>query len=659
MRQRARQLALVSLPLALTLATAWTQTAAAVEFTPCPEHFGYSCATLVVPLDRSGVLPGTVSLKLERKQAGMGPSQNALIALSGGPGQAALPSIAAVAKSMAPALGTRDLVVFDQRGTGQSGPLNCPALSNEQTLERAGSIAQVFEACALQIGAVRGSYTTAASVADIESIRQALGYEKLMLRGVSYGTKVALQYAERYPQNVESLLLDSVVAADGPEAFELPTFQAIGPVLGELCSAGACARVSPNPLKDVAQLAARLRARPITGSVYDGSGHRHTGAFGELDLMNILEAGDLNPVLRSLLPAAVRSALRHDPQPLLRLNLLADGLSPSEPGPSQPPPEQREEGNALYWATRCEETTFPWVRSDPPAARMTEASTALRALGATAFYPFDTEVALAHSLLPECVGWPDAAPAPAAPGPLPNVPTLILSGEQDLRTPTSVARTVAARIPDAQLLTVPYTGHSVLGTDFSGCAQTAVNAFFAGTPVQPCKAGPDLFAPTPVTPTKLQYVRSTPGVSGRNGRTLTAALDTILDIDRQIVGATLQANQTLPSGAGFGGLRGGYARVNGRSVRLSRYSLLPGVELSGAFTLHDGKLQGTAVRIEGPAAATGTLSLGSGNRVTGTLSGKRFSARITKATLSRMGAAGAAWPVGHSGFPYPALARTP
>ncbi len=660
MRQRARQLALVSLPLALTLAATCASSARAVEFTPCPEHFGYSCATVVVPLDRSGVVPGTISLRVERKQAGVAPSKDAVIALSGGPGQAALPSITDIAKSMSPALNNRDLVVFDQRGTGQSGPLNCPALSSEQAAARASSIGQLFEQCALQIGPARAFYTTRDSAEDIESIRQALGYEKLVLRGVSYGTKVALAYAERYPGHVESLLLDSVVAPDGPEPFDIPTFQAIAPVLSELCSAGACAHVTASPLKDIAQLASELRTHPLSGSVYDGSGQRHASSFSELDLMSVLEDGDLNPALRALLPAAVHSALNHDPQPLLRLNLLANGFIPTLPGTAQPTPEAEQEGNALYFATRCEEGLFPWVRSDPPAARKTEATAALRALPSADFYPFDAELALSHSLLPECVGWPDASTPPAPGGALPNVPTLILSGEQDLRTPTSVARRVAAEIPDAELLTVPYTGHSVLGTDFSGCAQAAVVAFFASHPVVPCAAGADIFAPTPVTPRKLAYVPSTPGVAGRDGRTVTAVLDTIVDVDRQLIGATLQANAKLPSGASFGGLRGGYARIHGSTMRLSRYSLLPGVELSGTFPLHADKLAGATVRIEGAAAATGTVTLGGGGKVTGTLAGKRFSASLKRATLARLsgvgtGWSGADWSAAAMGLPFPGL----
>ena len=165
-----------------------------------------------------------------------------------GPGQAALPLGEFIAKALAPALGTRDLLVFDQRGTGTSDPLSCGALSNFSGT----SASQAFERCALEIGPARGGYTTQESVEDIEAIRQAAGYEKLVLYGTSYGTKVAEEYAERYPQHVESLVLDSVVPPGGPEPFSIPTFQAIGSVLGELCSNNACAGITTNPVADIA-----------------------------------------------------------------------------------------------------------------------------------------------------------------------------------------------------------------------------------------------------------------------------------------------------------------------------------------------------------------------------------------------------------------------
>ncbi len=611
---------------------------------------------MTVPLDRSGGAPGTVALKVERLQSGAVPSNEAVIVLAGGPGQAALPLAGFMSKALGPALTNRDLVVFDQRGTGSSGPLSCPALSSAAGAAGIDSVAKLFERCALQLGPARAGYTTAESVADIESVREAMGYAKLVLYGVSYGTKVAEEYAARYPQYVSELVLDSVVPPSGPEPFQVATFQAMRPVLAELCSQGACNGITATPLADIARLVARLNARPLAGAVYDGAGHRHTIRTNASDLLAILQAGDLNPALRALLPAAVRSALDGDASPLLRLELLAQGLIPTVPG--APPPESAEGiDSAVNTTTICEESLFPWGRGDPLAARPGEANAALDALPSADFYPFDGAIALEDGTIPGCLDWPDAAPPPPAVSSLPDVPTLILSGAQDLRTPTSDARQVAAMIPDAQLLVVPYTGHSVLGTDFSGCAEDGVKAFFAGQPVQPCPPAPNIFAPTPITPTHLSSVHPTPGLAGIPGRTLTAVLDTIVDLNRQVIGATLQANQTLPSGSSFGGLRGGYARLGNSSVSLHRFSFVPGVEVSGTFPVKEGKLQTSTVRVEGSAAAQGTVTVGTSKRVTGELGGRRFDVDLAKVKLSRAGAPEHEWPSAPMIFPLPGLAR--
>jgi pimeloyl-ACP methyl ester carboxylesterase len=636
---------------------------AALPYTPCVNQTGFSCTSLAVPLDRTGKAPGTVALSIERKATGPTQTQSAVIALAGGPGQAANPLAEQLATAIAPALGTRDLLVFDQRGTGKSAPLSCPVFGDVAALEKAteSTIGPLIELCALQIGQARGSFTTQESVEDIEAIRHAAGYKKLVLYGTSYGTKVALEYAERYPQHVESLVLDSVVPSNGPEAFEVDRFQAIAPALTELCSNRACAGITTSPLGDMAKLLAKLRKRTLSGSAFDGSGKRHTVSFGELDLLDVLEAGDLNPALRALLPAAVKSALRGDPDPLLRLNLIAEGLVPSVPiRPESEPTSSEEENNALFLATSCEETLFPWQRAAAGTTRLAEATAALQAIPTTDFYPFDANAALAGSLVPVCDSWPDAAAAPPAQSPLPNVPTLIFSGEQDLRTPTSGAKAVAALIPDAQLLLVPYTGHSVLGSDFSGCAQAAVGAFFTGAAVQPCSATTvNTFAPTPVAPRKLAYVRAPAGLRGKPGRTLTAVLDAVVDLDRQVVAATLQAEQELPNGSSFGGLRGGYAKLTSTAAVLRNFSFVTGVGLSGAFPVKDHELQPATIRIAGSSAAPGFVRLSADKRVTGTLGGKRFSVSLAKVKLSRVEDGDGEWPTRTVHLPLPGLVAEP
>ncbi len=642
MRRRALPSALaISLALGAFALALPASAAGQLGFVPCPQQSGFQCASLAVPLARTGAVPGQIALSVERRLAGTTPSRSAVVALAGGPGQAAIPLAEFIAQAIGSALGTRDLIVFDQRGTGTSDPLGCSALEGFGS----GPVSDLFEQCALQIGAARGSFTTAESVEDIESLREALGYEKLVLYGTSYGTKVALEYAERYPAHVESLVLDSVVPSDGPEPFYIPSFQAIPRVLGELCSQRACAGITANAAGDVARLSAELHKRALSGSVFDGSGHRHASTLDQLGLMQILEAGDLNPALRALLPAAVQSALRNDPDPLLRLHLLSEGLIPSLPRESAPGESPVELDEALFATTTCEDTLFPWQRDAAASARREGAIAFVRSRPGSDFYPFEASTAYENSLANLCWQWPNVSAGPPATGALPAVPTLIFSGGQDLRTPTSDARAVAARIPGAQLVVVPYTGHSVIGSDLSACAGEALEQFFSGAKVQPCEPTSDPFAPTPITPAKLSAVQPPHGLAGRPGRTLVAVLDTLLDLDRQIVGATIEADAELPSGSSFGGLRGGYARLNSSAAMLHSFSFVPGVTLSGALPVRASSAGSVTIRVGGALAARGAVTLLQGSkRVAGMLGGRHFDLLLARVHLARAGGAAPEWP---------------
>ena len=649
MRRRATLTVLAALaPATLLLAAAiWPacSNASTLEFLPCEGHAQLSCANLPVPLDRAGTVPGTIALSVERKLAGTSPSASAMLVLAGGPGQPALPFAEFAAEAMSSALRTRDMLVFDQRGTGSSDPLGCPALERSS----ATSLSRLLGDCAEEIGPARGAFTSEETVSDIEALRQATGYQKLVLYGTSYGTKVAMEYAERYPQHVEAMVLDSVVPTDGPEPFSIPSFEAVDGVLRELCSEQLCAGITQDPVADLDQLIARLRTRPLGGSVYDGTGHRHDTEMDEQSLFGVLEAGDLNPALRALLPAAIHSSLHGEPDPLLRLQALSEGLIPNIPAGNAANPEE-ETDEALFVTTTCEEAPFPWQRTAPTATRLAEAIAYLHAQPASAFAPFDAQTALRSSLIEGCDGWPDASAAPPAPSPLPDVPTLILSGAQDLRTPTASAQRVAAAIPGAQLEVVPFTGHSVVGSDLTGCTAKALAEFFSGQPVTPCTGVHDELAPTPVTPRRLSAIAAPAGLHGLAGRTLVAALDTLLDLNRQVIAATLQVDAQLPSGSSFGGLHGGFARLSSSSAQLKGLSFVPGVQLSGSFPVRDGRLLASTIRIGGAKAAAGEIRLGSeSRRVTGMLGGRRFDLSLARVRLARGGASAAAaaggeWP---------------
>ena len=602
----------------LAAAGAATPVAAAAElpWTAC-KPAGFTCADLDVPLDRGGRTPGTVSLSVTRAAAAANPGRVAVVALAGGPGQAAVPIAADFAGVLGPAIAARDLVVFDQRGTGGSDALRCAAL------DRAGSIVSLASACSRQLGPARAFFRTSDSVADLEALRIAGGYEKLVLYGVSYGTKVAMSYASAYPTRVESLVLDSVVTPGGPDAFRRSSLTAVPRVLDELCAGVLCRGITASASRDLRTLAGRLRRQGVRGSVYSASGRRSTAQLTESGLFGILLAGDLNPTLRAELPGSLRAALVGDLRPILRLSARSAGLENAAGYQSS-----RADSDALFLDTTCEENpTFPWTRGAPVAQKVREAERAARALSAGATGPFSRVVALRQGVLPLCVGWTTASPPPLPDAPLPAVPLLAINGRADLRTPVEDAAAVAARVPGAQLLAVPNVGHSVLGADATPCSRNAIAAFFSGQPVVPCSAAGPRFAPTPRPATRLSRLSAYRGVPGRVGRTVEALRLTVNDAQSQVLGEAL-AQGRRPDGAG--GLRSGHVRVVAGGLSLRAYEHIPGVTVSG--TLRDA---GTSTfRVRGAQASRGTVRVSSSLAVTGTLGGRRVTAQFGRAAAA-------------------------
>nr|MDQ6915333.1 alpha/beta hydrolase [Actinomycetota bacterium] len=294
------------LSIALALAGAALGAVAApaqAAFDPCGRDV--LCGHVTVPLDRSGAVPGSLSLLVERTLPSGGTRAAPVLALSGGPGQATVSARRDYALLLAPVLGTRELIVFDQRGTGRSGALRCSALERAGQSNQPGAAAE----CARQLGPARAFYTTRDSVEDIEAVRQAIGAERISLYGVSYGTKVALAYAVAHPDHVDRLVLDSTVALTGPDPFARSTFATLPRVLRALCGGGACTGITNDPVGDVTALALRLRTRPLTGSVFGARGQRTAARLDETGLFDLLVSGDLDPTLSAAAPAAIVAAL--------------------------------------------------------------------------------------------------------------------------------------------------------------------------------------------------------------------------------------------------------------------------------------------------------------------------------------------------------------
>ncbi len=644
MRRAAGTLTSAFLAALACAAVACAAAQADIVWKPCADSNNVACGHLTVPLDPSNPAQGTITLAMRRHRAPVGESKDAVIALAGGPGQAAIPFINQFAQVLGPIVSTRDLIALDQRGTGLSHPLSCAAFEHV----KGGLSPTAVGICAGQIGETRGLYTTADTVADIEAIRQAGGYEKLVLYGTSYGTKVAERYAQEHPTRVEALVLDSVVPPNGPEAFDETTFAAVRRVLRQLCSARACAHITSDPVHDLGRLVRRIGGGSVRGRAIDGHGVARTTRASSDDLLGILMEGDFDPILRAEFPAAVRSALRGDNAALARLVTRAQDAGEAEPE------ESLSEGFdvPLYYSTICDETTFPWNRAANGKKRFSEALAALRAQGSSAFAPFTTSNALALSDVPACAAWPLTPTGPEVDtAPLPDVPTLILSGADDLRTPTANAQAVAAQIPDASLLVVPNTGHSVLGSDPTPCAHNALHALFEGKPVKQCKdrTPPPFLLPTPLPPRSIAEVPPAVGNPGLAGRTVGAAVLTLGDFDRQMLLALLENIGELLLGSGsvrVGGLRAGWGGTVSGTLVLHGYSYVPGVTVTGRIS---GSGSG-ALRIGGSAAARGTLVLSTNGTLTGVLGGRHVRLTASRPTRTGLGSSAVLAPSRLSGL---------
>jgi pimeloyl-ACP methyl ester carboxylesterase len=573
---------------------------AKLRWRSCPEAQGPKCAKLRVPLDRSGMQKGSVRLHVARV-AFARRGAPVLMYLSGGPGGAGVFEMIDVLFEL-PQLARRYTVIgFDQRGTGRSGLLRCREMERDGRLRSTSA----GEKCAQRLGPRRAFYTTPDTVADMEAIRQAVGARKLTLFGISYGTELALAYARAHPDRVERLILDSVVDPDDSDPFGLAGFRAMGPSLASLCPRPC---VSPDPGADLTALTAQLRAAPLRGSWVDRRGRRHAGTLRPTAIADLLYDSDYDPALRAGVPMAVRAALGGDAAPMLRL-LAASRLYSL---PSNP-----RDFSAARYATVCEETPLPWPRGTPLADRFRVARERALALPAPAFAPFDAEVAYADEI-DLCLRWPDPGqpPRPAG-GAYPAVPTLMLQGQEDLRTPPEVSAHVAALMPGTQRVVVPGVGHAIIGADASGCGDRQLLRFVAGRAVgSACPRVPTGVPATGVPPVAFAALAPAAGLAGRAGRTVSA-------VDATLDWLDFALSPALGQPARGGGLRGGTYRL-GRRLSVRGVVVVPGVRVSGN-ELRGGALR---LRVRGGEAAHGRVHVTRRGRLTGRLGGRRIAAQL-------------------------------
>lgn len=410
------------------------------------------CARLSVPEDPQSPAGRQIALKiawLPAENEGAA-APDPVFMLAGGPGQSALQSYPQVAHAFAEVRKKRHVILVDQRGTGGSNLLACPPPPGHGLDESSGkasdeaSAAQAARrasACAQTLSqrADLRHYTTTHAVRDLEAVRQAIGAAQLNLMGISYGTRVAQQYAMRYPKHVRALVLDSVlpntVALGGIFARNLD--DALALQFAACAQTPACRDALGNPRQQLDELLARLRAQPPLVHYRDAATHaQRQGHLSADTLAGLVRMYAYMPQAAALLPMLIHEAHQGRYEALMALSHMLS--------------QQMHDTLALgmQLSVTCTEDAGSFTPSQ--ADRHT-------VLGQR----------MGQQLAAMCGVWPRGqVPADFRQPLTGSVPVLALSGEFDPVTPPRYGDEAIARLTQARHLVLKGQGHNVIG---AGC----------------------------------------------------------------------------------------------------------------------------------------------------------------------------------------------
>ena len=422
---------------------------------PCPSAEGptdASCGKLEVFENRAAGTGRRISLNIVALPSlAPEPEPDPLFFLAGGPGQAAAQMAAEVREIFRPLLRYRDIILVDQRGTGRSNPLECRTQSNslQELTESADRALARLKKCLAGYDADVRFYTTTLAMDDLDDVRGYLGFDRINLYGGSYGTRAALVYVRQHGDRVRSMVLDGVAPTD----MRIPLFaardaqRALDKLLTDCDADSACRSAQPGLAARVRTLLRRLAQSPARVEImHPRTGIRESVTIEARVVASILFGALYSPLTASLVPALIARAEQNDFHSLLALAYA------SESGD-----ENMSIGMQL--SVLCSED----------ATRLTEADVDRESTG-TVF-----GLHLIGGQLEACGIWPRGEVDAAFFSPvISDVPALILSGDLDPVTPPGWGQAVAQHLGNARHVTVPATGHGVVGTP---CGQELIRHF--------------------------------------------------------------------------------------------------------------------------------------------------------------------------------------
>jgi pimeloyl-ACP methyl ester carboxylesterase len=401
------------------------------------------CGWLVVPESRDRASTNVVRLAVEVFRAREPSGAPPLVLLHGGPGgPGGIRSYSeGIARSPYPR--TRDVVLYDQRGAGFSEPRLCPAYDRSADSvyllrEGAATIAALRAtrlACIAELdakGIDRLAYNTAASAADLVDLRRILGYTSWDIRATSYGARLAQEAMRRDGPAIHAVVLASPVARSAPSSAEQPlsTQRALERVFGACATQPACRDAFPQAERDFYAAYDTLTASPVGIPLSRPTGRTDTLWLDGQRLVAALREiiGDRARMPR--IPLLVHELHTGDRQRAAR-EIVGNASAP-----------RILVGRAARQLITCYDTYGPRSRA------------VLDSVNALARPPFRRAVER------ECSEWLPRFADPSTRRPVhSDVPTLIMTGYFDDRTPTAYARRIAGTLGRAHLVELPDEAH--------------------------------------------------------------------------------------------------------------------------------------------------------------------------------------------------------
>jgi pimeloyl-ACP methyl ester carboxylesterase len=362
------------------------------------------------------------------------PASGALFYLEGGPGGAATAAAVSVDAVFAKVSEFRDIVLVDQRGTGGSPGVACPQEHVPAADGRA--VVAYLRRCFARLGGRALRLTTAAAAADLDRVRQRLGYRRIDIYGSSYGATLAQAYLRGFPRSVRTATLDGASLPSTP-VYELAARNAERALRVQIarCRAHApCRRAFPDTRAELARALAR-----------------HPRAADALATAVAVLLRSPEDAVR--VPLLVHEAAAGDTAPLARE--FATHVGTELDARSRLP---------MFWVTICNER---WARFDVAAtARASQGS-----------YLSHAAVARATLFRQACAVVPRTGSAAGDHGARPSrVPVLLLAGDGDPQDPPANLAGWRALFPRGRLVSVPGLAHGVIAY---GCLRLVVARFVA------------------------------------------------------------------------------------------------------------------------------------------------------------------------------------